>query len=179
MPDEQKKILPINYTNREFESIRQDLLQIAQRFYSDSFQDFSEASFGAIMVDSVAYVADQLSFYIDYNVNESFLDTAYQFNNVLRHGRILGYKYTGRPSTYGQAALYVVVPSSATGIGPDSAYLPVLKRGSRFSAENGLNYVLTDNIDFANPKFLSDMEYDKQTKKRLNRLYWFANFDNT
>jgi len=152
MPDEQKKILPINYTNREFESIRNDLLEIAERFYSDSFQDFSEASFGAIMVDSVAYVADQLSFYLDYNVNESFLDTAYQFDNVLRHGRILGYKYQGRPSTYGQVALYVIVPASQTGIGPDKAYLPILKRGSRFTAESGLNYVLTENIDFANSK---------------------------
>ena len=38
---------------------------------------------------------------------------------------------------------------------------------------------LHEKLDFANPKFLSDMEHDKQTKKRLNRLYWFANFDNT
>jgi len=104
------------------------------------------------MVDSVAYVADQLSFYMDYNVNESFLDTAYQFDNVLRHGRVLGYKYEGRPSTYGQAALYVVVPASQTGLGPDNDYLPILKRGSRFSSEGALNYVLTENIDFADQK---------------------------
>ena len=152
MPDDQKKMLPINYTNREFESIRNDLLEIAERFYPDSFQDFSEASFGSIMIDSVAYVADQLSFYLDYNINESFLDTAYQFDNVVRHGRILGYKYQGRPSTYGQAALYVVVPASQTGVGPDTAYIPIMKRGSRFTAENGLNYVLTENLDFANSK---------------------------
>jgi hypothetical protein len=152
MSEQQKKILPINYTNREFESIRADLMQIAERFYPDTFQDFSEASFGSIMIDSVAYVADQLSFYLDYNVNESFLDTAYQFDNVLRHGRILGYKYEGRPSTYGQTALYVVVPASPTGLGPDNAYLPILKRGTRFSAATGLNYVLTENIDFANQK---------------------------
>jgi len=152
MADEQKKILPINYTNREFEGIRRDLLQIAEKFYPDSFQDFSEASFGALMVDAVAYVGDQLSFYLDYNVNESFLDTAYQFNNVLRHGRALGYKYTGRPSTYGQAALFVIVPASETGIGPDEDYIPVLKRGSRFTSENSLNFVLTENVDFNSPK---------------------------
>jgi hypothetical protein len=150
MPDNQKKIVPINYTNREFESIRSDLLQIAERFYPDSFQDFSEASFGSLMIDAVAYVGDQLSFYLDYNVNESFLDTAYQFNNVVRHGRILGYKYTGRPSTYGTVALYVMVPASAIALGPDRAYLPTLKRGSRFTSESGLNYVLTENVNFAN-----------------------------
>jgi len=101
------------------------------------------------MIDAVAYVGDQLSFYLDYNVNESFLDTAYQFNNVVRHGRILGYKYTGRPSTFGTVALFVMVPASAVSLGPDTAYIPILKRGTRFTSENGLNYVLTENIDFA------------------------------
>ena len=66
MSDEQKKIIPINYTNREFQGIRKDLLQIAERNYPDTFQDFSQASFGSIMVDNLAYVADQLSFYLDY-----------------------------------------------------------------------------------------------------------------
>jgi len=119
MGSDQKKIVPINYTNREFESIRQDLLEIAERFYPESFQDFSEASFGSLMVDSVAYIADQLSFYMDYNINESFLDTAYQYNNVLRIGRAMGYKFTGRPSTYGSVGLFVLVPASPTGVGPE------------------------------------------------------------
>ena len=66
MSDDQKKIVPIDYTHRDFRSIREDLLHIAERFYADNFQDFSEASFGALMVDSVAYIADQLSFYLDY-----------------------------------------------------------------------------------------------------------------
>jgi len=149
MAQEQKKILPINYTNRDFASIRRDLIEIAERLYPDSFQDFSEASFGSLMVDAVAYVGDQLSFYLDYNVNESFLDTAYQYDNVVRHGRVLGYKYTGRPSTYGTVALFCLVPASSTGIGPDTRYMPVLKRGSRFTSKNGLNFVLTENVDFA------------------------------
>ena len=152
MADEQKKIVPIDYTHREYEGIRKDLLDIAQRSYPDTFQDFSEASFGSLVLDAVAYVGDQLSFYLDYNVNETFLDTAYQYNNVIRHGRVLGYKYTGAPSVYGQVAMFVLVPASATGIGPDTKYIPVLKRGSRFTSEAGLNYVLIENIDFANPK---------------------------
>jgi hypothetical protein len=90
MPQDPKKKIPINYTNREFTGIRSDLEQIAERFYPDTFQDFSEASFGSIVLDSVAYVGDQLSFYLDYNVNEMFLDTSYQYTNVLRHGRSYG-----------------------------------------------------------------------------------------
>jgi len=152
MPDEQKKILPIDYTHREFESIRSDLQGIAERLYPDTFKDFSEASFGALMLDAVAYVGDQLSFYLDYNVNECFLDTAYQFDNVVRHGRILGYKYSGRPSTYGKVALYVMVPASSTGVGPDSSYIPLLKKATSFASATGLKYLLLENVNFSDPK---------------------------
>lgn len=152
MPDNQKKIIPIDYTHREFESIKRDLEGIAKRYYRDSFRDFSEASFGSMMLDAVAYVGDQLSFYLDYNVNESFLDTAYQYDNVLRHGRILGYKFQGRASTYGKAALYVLVPASATGIGPDRRYIPTMRRSATFSSNTGQSYVLTENIDFSDPQ---------------------------
>jgi len=152
MPQDPKKKIPINYTNREFSGIRSDLEQIAERFYPDTFQDFSEASFGSIVLDSLAYIGDQLSFYLDYNVNEMFLDTSYQYANVLRHGRIMGYKNQGRPSTYGVVSLYVLIPASTIGLGPDDSYLPILKRGSRFTSQSGLNFVLLDNVDFSDAK---------------------------
>jgi len=152
MTKNKNKDMRINYTNREFASIREDLMQIAERFYPSTFQDFSEASFGSMMIDAVAYVGDQLNFYLDYNVNESFLDTSYSLQNIARHGRILGYKNPGRPSTYGEVALYIEVPASSHGLGPDSDYIPVLKRGSRFNSGQGLSYLLTENIDFSDPK---------------------------
>jgi hypothetical protein len=152
MSKNEKKLLPIDYTHREFETIQQDLLEIAERFYPDSFQDFSEASFGALMLDAVSYVGDQLSFYLDYNVNESFLDTSFQYSNVVRHGAIMGYKFSGRPSTYGTVALFLLIPATSLGIGPDTSYMPVLKRGSTFNSDTGLSFVLTENIDFASPK---------------------------
>ena len=152
MADDQKKIIPINYTSREFNSIRQDLQELAERLYPDSFQDFSEASFASLMMDTVAYVGDQLSFYLDYNVNESFLDTAYQFNNILRHGKVLGFKFTGRPSTYGTAAFYISVPATSTGLGVDRDYAPVLRRGSTFNSSTGLAYTLMENVNFADSR---------------------------
>tara|TARA_B100000989_G_scaffold95697_1_gene69607 strand:+ start:2989 stop:4785 length:1797 start_codon:yes stop_codon:yes gene_type:complete len=152
MAKKQKDLLPIDYTSREFSSIQSDLLDIAERFYPDTFQDFSEGSFGSMMIDAVSYVGDQLSFYMDYNVNESFLDTAFQFSNIVRHGRALGYKFEGRPSTYGTVAMYLIVPASPSGIGPDETYLPILKRGTTFSSTNNLSFILTENIDFASTK---------------------------
>ena len=79
MSDYKKRLPTIKYTSRDFQSIRADLINHARRYYPDTFKDFSEASFGALMVDSVAYVGDILSFYLDYQVNESFLDTSIEY----------------------------------------------------------------------------------------------------
>ena len=152
MADQQKKIMPIDYTHREFETIRGDLQEIVERFYPDTFRDFSEASFGAMMLDAIAYVGDQLSFYLDYNVNEAFLDTSFQYTNVVRHGRALGYKFGGRPSTYGAVAFFIMIPATPSGLGPDASYIPILKRGTTVSSNSGLQFVLIENIDFGKPE---------------------------
>ena len=152
MSDDRKKNLPINYTNREFNSIRSDLFELAERFYPDTFQDFSEASFGAMVLDAVAYVGDQLSFHMDYNINEAFLDTSYQLGNVLRHGRTLGYKDPGRPSTFGEVAIYIMIPANSSAMGPDENYIPIMTRGTSFRSTTGLSFVLTKNIDFSDPR---------------------------
>jgi len=152
MPDNTKKNTPINYLNREFSGIRNDLIELAERFYPTQFQDFSEGSFGAMMVDAVAYVGDQLSLYLDYNVNEAFLDTSFDRNNILRHGAALGYKNRGRSSTYGTVALFVMVPAEVGGLGPDTAYIPILPKGARLSSTAGIGFILTDDVDFSEPK---------------------------
>ena len=61
---------PISYTSRDFESIKASLVDHAKRYYPDSYKDFNEASFGSLMIDTVSYVGDVLSFYLDYQANE-------------------------------------------------------------------------------------------------------------
>jgi hypothetical protein len=143
-----KKYPLIKYTSRDFNSIRQDLVEYAKRYYSDTFKDFNEAGFGSLMIDSVSYIGDILSFYLDYSVNESFLDTAIEFENILKIGRQLGYKFPGNPAAFGQVDMYIIIPALATGVGPDTTYLPILKKGSTFSSINGSNYSLVENINF-------------------------------
>ena len=75
MSKKDKKL--IKYTDREFNSIKEGLVNYAKRYYPEIYKDFSEASFGSMMLDTVAYIGDILSFYLDYQANESFLDTAF------------------------------------------------------------------------------------------------------
>ena len=147
-----KKNVPIKYTSRDFESIKQDLVEHAKRYYPNSFRDFNEAGFGALMLDTVAYVGDILSFYLDYQVNESFLNTAVEYENVVRLAQQLGYEPQLNPTTYGVASLYILVPASTTGPGPDANYLPILAKGAVFGAGNGATFSLTEDVNFAADK---------------------------
>ena len=104
-----QKKTPIKYTSRDFDSIREDLIEHAKRFYPDEWKDFSKSTINSLLVDSVAYVGDVLSFYLDYQANESFLDTAIEFNNVRKHARALGFKYAGAPSTYGILSMFCMI----------------------------------------------------------------------
>lgn len=141
---------PISYTSRDFESIKSSLVNYTKRYYSSTFQDFNDASFGALMLDLVSYVGDQLSFYVDYQANESFLDTALEYKNVVSLAKQLGYKPTGAATSTGQCAFYVLVPASTTTSGPDTDYFPMLSSGAMLSAEGGAVFTLIENVDFTN-----------------------------
>ena len=141
----------IRYTNREFNSIKQGLIDYAKRYYPDIYKDFSDASFGSLMLDTVAYAGDILSFYLDYQANESFLDTAAEYDNIIRLGEQVGYKDPLRGNSFGVISLYVLASVTTDGSSPDTDYLPVLARGSKFVSQAGQVFSLIDDIDFANP----------------------------
>ena len=51
-----KKNVTIDYTSRDFSSIKQDLIDHAQRYYPKAYKDFTIPSFGGMVIDTVAYV---------------------------------------------------------------------------------------------------------------------------
>jgi len=142
---------PINYTSREFNSIKEDLVNYAQRYYPTTFKDFSEASFGSLMLDMVAYVGDQLSFYTDFQTNEGFLDSAIQYDSINRLSNILGYKTQGAAQSTGQVAFYVIVPADPNSRGPDLDYFPILQNGTLVSSNNNSVFTLIEDVDFTDP----------------------------
>jgi len=150
MPNKPKKPA-IKYTSRDFESIREDLTNYAKRYYPSTYQDFNEASFGSLMLDTVAYVGDILSFYLDYQANESFLSTAIEYDNVLKLAKQSGYSLGTTSSSTGLVTLYVLLPAQAVGTGPDTTYMPILQRGSRFASTTGSTFTLLEDVDFSHP----------------------------
>ena len=148
MPERRENV-DINYLSRDFNSIKNDLIEHAKRYYPDTFRDFSEAGFGALMVDAVSYIGDMLSFYVDYQANESFLSTAIEYNNVIKHGESVGYRHPGPRTTFGQVELFILVPANASSTGPDRNYMPILRAGSTFGGTLSSLFTLVEDIDFS------------------------------
>ena len=143
-----KKVVPIKYTDRDFSSIKKSLIEHIKRYYPETFQDFNEASFGALMLDMMSYIGDVMSFYLDYQANESFMDTAIEYDNIVKLAKQLGYKFREAPSSAGTISFYVVVPAKSTGFGPDTDYLPILKKGTELANNAGVGFLLNEDIDF-------------------------------
>ena len=144
-----KKAPLIKYTARDFNSIKSELVEYSKRYYPDTYSDFNKASFGSLVLDTVSYVGDVLSFYLDYQFNESMIGTAVEFDNILKISKQLGYKYNPKSSAYGFVTFYVLVPSNTNGLGPDLSYLPILKKNSTFSSTGGQSFTLFQDVDFS------------------------------
>jgi len=145
-----KKVIPIDYTSRDFNSIKSDLVDHAKRYYPNTFQDFNDAGFGSLMLDTVAYVGDILSFYVDYQANESFVDTASEFKNLVSIGNQTGFKLQQNPSSHGIVTFFILIPADSSGTSPDLRYIPILKRGSALTSTSGARFTLDEDINFVN-----------------------------
>ena len=146
-----KKTTPVNYLARDFESIKKELINHAQRYFPDTFKDLSDASFGALMLDSVSYIGDVLSFYLDYQTNETFLETAQEYKNIQKIIRQMGFNPNLSFASSGKLTFFVEVPKVTNGSGPDPDLIPKLLAGSAFNSAAGSAFNLVEDVDFSNP----------------------------
>ena len=143
------KRVPIDYTAKDYISIREALIDHAKRYYPDTFQDFNESGFGSLMIDSVAYIGDIMSLYLDYQANVNFIETAIEDENILKIGRQMGYKNQGPGVATGLVQVFVEIPANADGT-PNTQYRPIIKKGSTFASVDGGTFTLTEDINYNN-----------------------------
>ena len=84
----------IDYTSRDYTSIREDLISVIPQI-APTWTSRDPADFGMAMVELFAYLGDLFSFYIDRAANEGFITTASQRDSVLNIAYMLGYTPTG------------------------------------------------------------------------------------
>ncbi len=76
----------------DFDNIREALLTYVAQTYPDKFNDYIASSEFIAVLDLVAYLGHSLSFRMDMNSRENFLDTAERRSSILRLAKNLGYQ---------------------------------------------------------------------------------------
>jgi len=137
----------IKYINRDFSELRDNLINFTQTYFPTTYNDFSQASPGMLFMEMAAYVGDVLSFYLDNQIQENFLQFARQTDNLFQLAYMFGY----RPRVTGVSTVdidfYQQVP--AVGGQPDFSYaLQIDANATLRTTDKTQTFITEDSIDF-------------------------------
>lgn len=150
-----KEIRNRKYLNKDFDSLRADMAQYVRDYYSNVTVDTSEAGQAGMFIDLASFVGDNMSFYLDHQFSELDPETAVETDNIERLLRKSGVKVVGAAPAVLNGTVYVEVPSTQNSNGiyvPDPNAMPVAEEGSVFEANNGVQFILIEDIDFGKTK---------------------------
>jgi len=142
----------VNYVNRDFASLRQQLIDFTKQYYPQSYKDFSDSSPGQIFIEQAAYVGDILSYYTDYQFKESFVQFATERKNLVNLSKILGYTPKVSSASSTEVDLYQLIPSTRNENNeylPDYRYALILKPFTQLKSVSNVPFVIEDSIDFS------------------------------
>ena len=140
----------ITYLNKDFNTFRTALIEYAKAYYPTSYNDFSTSSPGSMFIDMASYVGDVLSFYLDNQVQENFLEYAKQTNNLYTLAYMMGYRPKVTSAAITTLDVYQQIPSSGSSYDPDFNYAMIIEAGMQVrSSINNSNYFYCPNrVDF-------------------------------
>lgn len=150
-----KEIRYRKYLNKDFDSLRADMAQYVRDYYSNVTVDTSEAGQAGMFIDLASFVGDNMSFYLDHQFSELDPETAIETDNIERLLRKSGVKVVGAAPAVLNATVYIEVPAAQNSNGiyvPDPNAMPVTEEGSIFEANNGVQFILIEDIDFGKTK---------------------------
>ena len=79
------------FKSYDFDNLRRTMINYLRQNYPEDFNDYIESSEYLALIDLIAYLGQNLSFRIDLNSRENFIDTAERRDSILRLARLLSY----------------------------------------------------------------------------------------
>jgi len=143
----------IKYLNKDFTEFRANLIDYARTYFPTTYNDFSPSSPGMMFMEMAAYVGDVLSFYLDNQIQENYLQYARQNNNLFELAYMLGYKPNVTQVATADIDFYQQVPSklSSSIYIPDFDYTLFINENAVISSPltGASNFIIEDPIDFS------------------------------
>ena len=143
----------ISYSERDFVSLRGELLNYVQDQYPDLIQNANDASLFSVFLDLNAAIADNLHYHIDRSLQETVLQYANQRSSLFNIARTYGLKIPGNRPSVSVCDFSITVPvlqTSGGGDKEDFRYLGTLRRGSQIKGA-GQVFENIHDIDFSVP----------------------------
>lgn len=147
----------IRYLNKDFATFKEALIEYAKAYYPTSYNDFSTSSPGTMFIDMAAYVGDVLSFYLDNQTQETFLEYAKQPSNLYNLAYMLGYRPKVTSAAIVNLDVYQQLPASGAAYLPDFNYALTVEEGMQvrsnvdttmfFYVPNKVNFNLSSSIN--------------------------------
>ena len=143
----------IRYINRDFNDFRNALIEYSKTYFPNTYNDFSETSTGMLFMEMSAYVGDVLSFYIDNQIQETFIQYARQTENLYNLSYLLGYVPKVTTAASVDIDFYQQLPAKVSGSTtiPDFDYCLKIPENTQISANNnsGVKFLIQDVVDFS------------------------------
>ena len=143
----------IQYINRDFGEFRASLIDYAKTYFPTTYNDFTPASPGMMFMEMAAYVGDVLSFYLDNQIQETFLQYARQPNNLYELAYMFGYKPNVTQVATTNIDFYQQVPAVLSGSTyiPDYNYSLFIGGNSTISSPvfSSTFFIIEDPVDFS------------------------------
>lgn len=80
-----------DFQSYDFETIRRIMISYIQENYPENFNDFIDSSEYIALIELIAFLGQNLSFRIDLNARENFLETAQRRDSILRLAQLISY----------------------------------------------------------------------------------------
>ena len=148
----------IKYFDKDFSSLKQDLINYARTYFQNNYMDFSPSAPGNMFMEMAAYVGDVLSFYTDTQLQETLLLYAQERKNIIALAYALGYRPKITSVSTAELEVYQLIPSDgAPNYNPDYRYaLKIEKNSSIKSISNpNITFITQNSVDF---KFSSSFD---------------------
>ena len=143
----------IRYINRDFNDFRSALIDYSKTYFPNTYNDFTETSTGMLFIEMSSYVGDVLSFYLDNQIQETFIQTARQTENLFNLSYMLGYVPKVTTAASVDIDFYQQVPAKVvSGITvPDYDYTLKIPENTQISsnADNNIKFLIEDVVDFS------------------------------
>lgn len=96
----------LDYSNRDFASLRLRLQGLARSVFP-AWTDFNTANYGNFILEAMAFVGDNLSFYLDAQAREMFWPTLTRRLSAVRSGRLINFTLTGSSPSVGSVRITI------------------------------------------------------------------------